>query len=196
MKKPSMTSFLIAFLLAAAVCTHGKAEEVKDSNGNPVVVGEKYFIRTVTSTESNLGGGLAPGPIRLAPSCPLGIAHLRHRALQVSFGYPYIIGRDTIDTSSDINIEFRSELWPYCDEFSKLWAVDVRPSAPNEHDLIIGGERKSPNSAFKIEKATGAYTYKQWVEIINTRTHVGERLFTFIIKFNKALCFRRCNYET
>ena len=59
MKKPSVTSFLIAFLLAAAVCTHGQEEEVMDSSGNPVKVGEKYFIQPV-KTESNPGGGLIP----------------------------------------------------------------------------------------------------------------------------------------
>ncbi|CAN7087739.1 unnamed protein product [Brassica oleracea var. botrytis] len=72
MKKPSVTAFLIAFLLAAAVCTHGEEEEVKDSNGNPVKVGERYFIQPV-KTESNPGGGLIPYPIRRYQTCPLGI---------------------------------------------------------------------------------------------------------------------------
>ncbi|KAJ4870364.1 Kunitz family trypsin and protease inhibitor protein [Raphanus sativus] len=124
------TSFLVTFLLAAAVCTHA-LEEVKDSNGNPVRVGAQYFIQ-----------------------------RLRPRVTTGSFGYhPNILGRDTIDTSADINIEFRSPIWPVCTEFSKLWAVDSS-SASKEPAVIIGGEPKSPNSAFKIEKAAGAHTYK------------------------------------
>ncbi|XP_056850282.1 kunitz trypsin inhibitor 2-like [Raphanus sativus] len=64
-----------------------------------------------------------------------------------------------LDTSADINIEFRSEIWPACTEFSKLWAVDSS-SASKEPAVIVGGELKSPNSAFKIEKAAEAHTYK------------------------------------
>ncbi|KAJ4874927.1 Kunitz family trypsin and protease inhibitor protein [Raphanus sativus] len=155
------TSFLVTFLLAAAVCTHG-LEEVKDSNGNPVRVGAQYFIQPV-KTESNNGGGLVPAATNILPFCPLGITQTLlpyQPGLPVSFGYhPNILGRDTIDTSADINIEFRSPIWPVCTEFSKLWAVDSS-SASNEPAVIIGGEPKSPNSAFKIEKAAGAHTYK------------------------------------
>ncbi|KAG2254010.1 hypothetical protein Bca52824_084146 [Brassica carinata] len=40
-----------------------------------------------------------------------------------------------------------------------LWAVDDSSSA-KEPAIIIGGKLERPNSAFKIEKATGAHTYK------------------------------------
>ncbi|CAN6935131.1 unnamed protein product, partial [Brassica oleracea] len=162
MKKPSVTAFLIAFLLAAAVCTHGEEEEVKDSNGNPVKVGERYFIQPV-KTESNPGGGLIPYPIRRYQTCPLGITETldpNQPGLPVSFGYPFIIGRDTIETYSYINIEFRPQIWPVCTEFSRLWAVDYSSSAAKEPAIIIGGKRENQNSAFKIEKATEAHTYK------------------------------------
>ncbi|CAN6935195.1 unnamed protein product [Brassica oleracea] len=71
------------------VCTHGK-EEVKDSNGNPVKIGAKYFIQPAKSN-----GG-----------------------------------------------------------------VDVSSFAAKEPAIMVGGEKKSPNSLFKIEEATGAHTYK------------------------------------
>ncbi|KAJ4870366.1 Kunitz family trypsin and protease inhibitor protein [Raphanus sativus] len=129
MKKPSVTPFLITLLLAAAVCTHGK-EVVKDSNGNPVKIGAKYFIQPVKSN----GGGLVPAAINILP------LH--------------------IVTSTTINIQFHSDIWPVCNELSKLWAVDVSSSAAKEPAVIIGGERTAPNSLFKIEKDAGAHTYK------------------------------------
>ncbi|KAL0807584.1 hypothetical protein Bca101_100076 [Brassica carinata] len=136
--------------MGAAVCTHG-LEEVKDSNGNPVNVGAQYFIQPV-KTESNNGGGLVPAAINILPFCPLGITQTLlpyQPGLPVRFAYhPNILGRYTIDTSSDIIIGF-----------SKLWAVDDSSSA-KEPAIIIGGKLERPNSAFKIEKATGAHTYK------------------------------------
>ncbi|WZZ68833.1 hypothetical protein YC2023_080203 [Brassica napus] len=126
-----MATFLIAFLLAAAVFTHGK-EVVKDTNGNPVKPGAKYFIQAV-ETESNMGGGLIPNAIKY-PTCPFGITQTR---------FP-----------------FRPEMWVFCTEFSKLWAVDVSSSAAKEPAIIIGGELRRPDSVFKVEKATRAHTYK------------------------------------
>ncbi|CAN6935109.1 unnamed protein product [Brassica oleracea] len=159
MKKPSVTPFLITLLLAAAVCTHGK-EQVKDSNGNPVNLGAKYFIQPAKSN----GGGLVPAAINILPFCPLGINQAllpSQPGLPVSFGYyPPFVGTDYIYTSTSINIEFRSEIWPVCNELSKLWAVDVSSSAAKEPAIIIGGESTAPNSLFKIEEATGAHTYK------------------------------------
>ena len=156
------TSFLvITLLMAAAVYTHG-LEEVKDSNGNPVNVGAQYFIQPV-KTESNNGGGLVPAATNILPFCPLGITQTLlpyQPGLPVSFAYhPNILGRYHIDTSSDIIIGFVSNIWPVCNEFSKLWAVDDSSSA-KEPAIIIGGKLERPNSAFKIEKATGAHTYK------------------------------------
>ncbi|XP_018452816.2 LOW QUALITY PROTEIN: kunitz trypsin inhibitor 2 [Raphanus sativus] len=159
MKKPSVTPFLITLLLAAAVCTHGK-EVVKDSNGNPVKIGAKYFIQPVKSN----GGGLVPAAINILPFCPLGITQTLspyQPGLPVIFGYyPPFVGTDHIVTSTTINIQFHSDIWPVCNELSKLWAVDVSSSAAKEPAVIIGGERTAPNSLFKIEKDAGAHTYK------------------------------------
>ncbi|KAF2592788.1 hypothetical protein F2Q70_00045314 [Brassica cretica] len=159
MKEPSMATFLIAFLLAAAVFAHGK-EVVKDTNGNPVKPGAKYFIQAV-ETESNMGGGLIPNAIKY-PTCPFGIIQTRfpyQPGTPVNFEYPFI-DRDSFETSSDIHIRFRPEMWVFCTEFSKLWAVDVSSSAAKEPVIIIGGELRRPDSVFKVEKATRAHTYK------------------------------------
>ncbi|KAF8111239.1 hypothetical protein N665_0076s0226 [Sinapis alba] len=157
------TSFLLTLLLAAAVCcTHG-IEEVKDSNGNPVKIGAKYFIQPV-KTDTNNGGGLVPAAINILPFCPLGITQTLlpyQPGLPVSFEYyPVFVGTDYISTSTSINIKFESDVWPVCNELSKLWAVDVSSSAAKEPAIIIGGERTAQNSSFKIEEATGANTYK------------------------------------
>ncbi|KAL0807579.1 hypothetical protein Bca101_100071 [Brassica carinata] len=153
------TFFLVTLLLAAAVCTHGR-EQVKDSNGNPVKRGAKYFIQPAKSN----AGGLVPAAINLLPFCPLGITQTLlpyQPGLPVSFGYePVIVGTDYIYTSTTINIEFESDIWPVCNELSKLWAVDVSSSAAKEPAIIIGGESTAPNSLFKIEEATEANTYK------------------------------------
>ncbi|XP_013613795.1 PREDICTED: kunitz-type serine protease inhibitor DrTI-like [Brassica oleracea var. oleracea] len=142
-----------------SVCTHGK-EEVKDYNGNSVKIGAKYFIQPAKSN----GGGLVPAPINVYFFCPLGItqALLPYKpGLPVSFAYePVIVDTDYIYTSTSINIEFRSEVWPVCDDFSKLWTVDVSSFAAKEPAIMVGGEKKSPNSLFKIEEATGAHTKK------------------------------------
>ncbi|CAH2059887.1 unnamed protein product [Thlaspi arvense] len=71
MLKPSMVSFLITLLLAAALCTHGQ-EPVKDTAGNPVKAGEQYFIQPV-KPDGNNGGGLVPAAISVFRFCPLGI---------------------------------------------------------------------------------------------------------------------------
>ncbi|KAL0807594.1 hypothetical protein Bca101_100086 [Brassica carinata] len=143
-----MATFLIAFLLAAAVFTHGK-EVVKDTNGNPVKPGAKYFIQAV-ETESNMGGGLIPNAIKY-PTCPFGITQTR---------FPYQPGTPTALKRLPIHIRFRPEMWVFCTEFSKLWAVDVSSSAAKEPAIIIGGELRRPDSVFKVEKATRAHTYK------------------------------------
>ncbi|KAG2321758.1 hypothetical protein Bca52824_014971 [Brassica carinata] len=157
------TSFLVTLLLAAAVCTHC-IEQVKDSNGNPVKLQRaKYFIQPV-KTDSNNGGGLVPAATNILPFCPLGITQTLlpyQPGLPVSFAYdPVRVGTDYIYTSTPINIEFESDIWPVCNDFSKLWAVDVSSSAAKDPAVIIGGKRGSPDSEFKIEKTTGENTYK------------------------------------
>ncbi|CAH8359254.1 unnamed protein product [Eruca vesicaria subsp. sativa] len=154
MKKPSVTSLLITLLLSAAICAHGTT----NSNGDPVKVGEKYFMQPV-KTENNNGGGLVPAPTNILPFCPLGITQTLlpyQPGLPVTFRYTENIDRDYITTNTPINIEFRSDIWPVCNEFSKLWAVDDSSSA-----IIIGGKEKSPKSEFKIQNVTvEEHTYK------------------------------------
>ena len=103
--------------------------------------------------------GLVPAATKILPSCSLGITqtHLpNQRGIPVSFRYTETIDRDYVTTDTSINIEFMSEIWPVCSEFSKLWAVDDSSSA-----IIIGGKHKSPNSAFKIQNVTvEEHTYK------------------------------------
>ncbi|CAH8302398.1 unnamed protein product [Eruca vesicaria subsp. sativa] len=153
MKKPSMISALITLILAAAVCTT-YGEPVKDTAGNPVRVGEKYFITPV-----NTGGGLVPHHHSNFPFCPLGIAVIPYPpGLAVSFTYPFSLPV-IVATSSFVNIEFRSDNWPDCNEFSKFWQVDNTSSSSKEPAIIIGAE----NRGFKIEKAgeeAGENTYK------------------------------------
>ncbi|KAG2321756.1 hypothetical protein Bca52824_014969 [Brassica carinata] len=151
MKKPSVTCLLITFLLSAAVCVHGTT----DADGEPVKVGEKYFMQPVKSN----GGGLVPAATNILPFCPLGITQTLlpyQPGLPVSFRYTETIDRDFITTDTSINIEFESDIWPVCNEFSKLWAVDESSSA-----IIIGGKQKSPNSVFKVQNVTvEEHTYK------------------------------------
>uniref|UniRef100_A0A1J3H3W6 Kunitz-type trypsin inhibitor-like 1 protein n=1 Tax=Noccaea caerulescens TaxID=107243 RepID=A0A1J3H3W6_NOCCA len=202
MKKPSVFSFLISLLLAAAVCTHGK-EQVKDTNGNPVKVGEKYFIQPV-KTASNNGGGLVPAAITVLPFCPLGITQTLlpyQPGLPVSFAFPYVIPDTIVETSSIVNIKFESDIWPVCNEFSKLWEVDVSSSAAKEPAILIGGKSGAENSAFKIEKAgegAGANTYKLTTSTGTVGTTPGAWLSapqllitnddskTLLVKFNKV----------
>lgn len=196
MKKPSVTSFLITLLLSAAVCAHGTTE----SNGNPVKVGEKYFMQPV-KTEHNNGGGLVPAATNILPSCPLGITQTRlpyQQGIPVTFRYTETIDRDFITTNTSINIEFRSDIWPVCNEFSKLWAVDDSSSA-KEPAIIIGGKHKSPNSAFKIQNVTvEEHTYKLTTSYGTVGTTPGAWLSapqllvtndeskTLVVKFVKA----------
>lgn len=164
MKKPSVLFFLITLLLAAAVCTHGH-ELVNDKDGNPVKLGEQYFIQPV-KTKTNNGGGLVPAAINILPFCPLGITRTLlpyQPGLPVSFTLPYALEETFVKTSLAINIEFKSNIWPVCNEFSKFWEVDVSSSAPEEPAILIGGKPKEENSWFKVEKAgegAGANTYK------------------------------------
>ncbi|CAN6935103.1 unnamed protein product, partial [Brassica oleracea] len=128
--------------------------------------GKKYFMLPV-KTENNDGGrgvpwhsyGLVPAATKILPSCSLGITQTRlpnQRGIPVSFRYTETIDRDYVTTDTSINIEFMSDIWPVCSEFSKLWAADDSSSA-----IIIGGKHKSPNSAFKIQNVTvEEHTYK------------------------------------
>ncbi|CAH8359377.1 unnamed protein product [Eruca vesicaria subsp. sativa] len=157
------TCFLVTFLLAAVVCTHG-LEAVTDSNGNPVKLREKYFIQPI-KTDINNGGGLVPAAITILPFCPLGITQTllpNQPGLPVIFDfYAFYVGRDYLDVSTDTNIKFESNIWPVCNEFSKLWAVDDSSSAAKEPAIIIGGVDTARNSTFKVEKAIrGTNIYK------------------------------------
>ncbi|CAH2066899.1 unnamed protein product [Thlaspi arvense] len=163
MKKPSMVSFLITLLLAAAFCTHGK-EPVKDTAGNQVKAGEQYFIQPV-KPDGNNGGGLVPAAISVFRFCPLGITQSllsNQPGLPVSFGFLSSVTDTIVNTSTDVTIEFKSEIWPFCKDFSKLWAVDDESSSAGEKPpIVIGGKPEQPNSQFKIEKAgERADTYK------------------------------------
>ncbi|KAL0801639.1 hypothetical protein Bca101_056815 [Brassica carinata] len=139
MKKPSLTSFLIAFLLAAAVCTHGEEEEVKDSNGNPVKIYSKYFIKVVETERVTWAVVLFQAPLEIR------LVHLASP-------------KQLIRTNRVCRI--RPELWAWCTDYSTLWAVDFSSPAAKEPAIIISGRPGSPESAFKIEKATKAHTYK------------------------------------
>ncbi|EOA35681.1 hypothetical protein CARUB_v10020902mg [Capsella rubella] len=162
MKKPSVVSFLITLLLAAAVCIQG-SEPVKDTAGNSLQPGKQYFIQPV-QTGRYEGGGLVPSGIATFPTfCPLGITETRRRfepGLPVSFASPLGVV-EFVTTSSIVNIEFHSDDWPVCKEYSKLWKVDDSSSVPNMQAITIGGTQLAQNSQFKIEKAgTEANTYK------------------------------------
>ncbi|KAG7651433.1 Cysteine protease inhibitor WSCP [Arabidopsis thaliana] len=153
MKNPSVISFLIILLSAATICTHGN-EPVKDTAGNPLNTREQYFIQPV-KTESKNGGGLVPAAITVLPFCPLGITQTLlpyQPGLPVSFVLALGVG-STVMTSSAVNIEFKSNIWPFCKEFSKFWEVDDSSSAPKEPSILIGGKMGDRNSSFKIEKA-------------------------------------------
>ncbi|CAH8359272.1 unnamed protein product [Eruca vesicaria subsp. sativa] len=165
------TSFLVILLLAAAVCTHGqrpRAEEVKDSKGNPVLIGEKYFIQPVKSN----GGGLVPAPANIFPLCPLGITQTLlpfQPGLPVSFQYYTIsVIHSPLYVSLSTVIKFESDFWPVCKDFSKVWGVDVSSSAGREPNIIIGGKDTALESAFKVEKATGENTYKLTINVYGT----------------------------
>ncbi|XP_010428099.1 PREDICTED: cysteine protease inhibitor WSCP-like isoform X2 [Camelina sativa] len=167
MKKPSVVSFLITLMLAAAVCIQGqRPDDVKDTNGNSVTLRKgKYFIQPV-KTKSNNGGGLVPAAITILPFCPLGITQTLlpyQPGLPASFKLPYALMETIVKISVPVTIEFKSDIWPVCNEFSKFWEVDVSSSAPKEPDVLIGGKAHEKNSWFKIEKAgegAGANTYK------------------------------------
>ncbi|CAL9240398.1 unnamed protein product [Arabidopsis halleri] len=164
MKKPSVISFLITLLLAAAVCIHG-GEPVNDKDGNPVKLGEKYFIQPV-KTKTNNGGGLVPATTSiLPPYCPLGVTQTilpDQPGLPVSFTLPYALEETVVLTSLVVNIEFKSKIWA-CDEFSKFWKVNETSSASEEPLILVGGTPREPNSWFMIEIAgerPEANTYK------------------------------------
>ncbi|XP_010415968.1 PREDICTED: cysteine protease inhibitor WSCP-like isoform X3 [Camelina sativa] len=167
MKKPSVVSFLITLMFAASVvCIQGqRQEEVKDGDGNPVKLGEQYYIQPV-KTKSNNGGGLVPAATNRLPICPLAITQTLlpyQPGLPVSFNLPYALMETIVKTFVAVNIEFRSDIWPVCNEFSKFWEVDVSSPAHKEPKILIGGKPQEKNSWFKIENAgegTGENTYK------------------------------------
>ncbi|EOA33882.1 hypothetical protein CARUB_v10021379mg [Capsella rubella] len=151
MKKPSVVSFLITLMLAAAVCIQGnEPEEVKDRDGNPVELANQYFIQPV-KTERNNGGGLVPATAKIFPliSCPLVVTQTilpLQPGVPVRFALP-LSEAEVISTSS---------------VFLKLWKVNDSSSASKEPAIIIDGTTpQAQNSQFKIEKAaTGENTYK------------------------------------
>ncbi|KAL1219857.1 Kunitz trypsin inhibitor 2 [Cardamine amara subsp. amara] len=162
MKTPSMVSFLITLLLAAAVCIQGQ-EPVKDTSGNDLKTGQKYFIQPVKTN----GGGLVPAPpIDILHACPLGVVQTLlpfQPGLPVSFSFPDTDVETTVNTNDSPNIEFQSDIWPFCTEFSKFWKVNDSSSATQEPPLLIAGTPGKQNSGFKIENAgegAGANTYK------------------------------------
>ncbi|XP_010414863.1 PREDICTED: cysteine protease inhibitor WSCP-like [Camelina sativa] len=167
MKKTSVVSLLITLMFAASVvCIQGqRQEEVKDRDGNPVKLGEQYFIQPV-KTKSNNGGGLVPAATNILPFCPLGITQTLlpyQPGLPASFKLPYALMETIVKTSVPVTIEFKSDIWPVCNEFSKFWEVDVSSSAPKEPKILIGGKPQEKNSWFKIENAgegAGANIYK------------------------------------
>ncbi|KFK23760.1 hypothetical protein AALP_AAs43197U000100 [Arabis alpina] len=59
-------------------------------------------------------------------------------------------------------IEFKSDIWPVCNEFSKLWAVKTEElsDVSKEPPIIIGGRDRATNARFFVQKAEGANTYK------------------------------------
>ncbi|KAL0731652.1 hypothetical protein Bca4012_027746 [Brassica carinata] len=151
-------------MLAAAVCTHGGQEPVLDTAGNPVLRTAQYLIQPY-SPRSN-GGGLLPVPVKLLPLCPLGISQSSVTALPglpVSFSYPYALMDTYVSEGQAVNIEFKSDAWPGCEEFSKFWEVDESSSASEEPAILIGGKKRERNSWFRIErkeKFVGGNAYK------------------------------------
>ncbi|KAG2281610.1 hypothetical protein Bca52824_052830 [Brassica carinata] len=152
-----LVSFLITLMLAAAVCTHGE-NRVNDTDGNPLRTTAQYLILPL-SPRSN-GGGLLPVPVKLQPLCPLGISQSSVKALPglpVSFSYPYAIMDTYVNEMEAINIEFKSDAWPGCEEFSKYWEVDESSSASEEPAILVGGKKHERNSWFKIERKEPFY---------------------------------------
>ncbi|CAH8257926.1 unnamed protein product [Arabidopsis lyrata] len=167
MKKPSVVSFLITLLLAAAVCIHG-GEPVKDIVGNYLKTDQQYFIQPANTD----GGGLVPAPPTIFPLCPLGIVQTLHPyqpgVPPVSFSMPYANMETTVSTDDYVNIEFKSNIWA-CNKFSKFWKVNETSSASEEPLILVGGTPQEPNSWFKIDIAgegAGANSYKLTIFII------------------------------
>ncbi|NP_001288806.1 trypsin inhibitor B precursor [Brassica rapa] len=152
-----LVSFLITLMLASRVCTHGE-NRVDDTDGNPLRTTAQYLILPL-SPRSN-GGGLLPVPVKLQPLCPLGISQSSVKALTglpVSFSYPYAIMDTYVNEMEAINIEFKSDAWPGCEEFSKYWEVDESSSASEEPAVLVGGKSTERNSWFRIERKEPFY---------------------------------------
>ncbi|KAG2313178.1 hypothetical protein Bca52824_024735 [Brassica carinata] len=156
-----LVSFLITLMLAAAVCTQ-RPEHVLDTE-NPVLTTAQYLILPYSPRN---GGGLLPVPVKLLPLCPLGISQSSVTALPglpVSFSTPYVLMETHVHVMDYVNIEFRSEAWPGCEEFSKYWEIDESSSASKEPAVLIGGEKRVQNSWFRIkreENFVGGNAYK------------------------------------
>lgn len=161
MKNPSVVSFLITLLLAAAVCIQG-GEPVKDTTGNDMKTDQQYIIQPVNTNGS---GDLVPAPPTLDPLCPLGIVQTLFPSIPgipVSFSIPYAIMETTVSTDDYVNIEFKSTFIA-CNKFSKFWKVNESSSATEEPLILVGGTPQEPSSWFKIENAgegAGENTYK------------------------------------
>ncbi|XP_010428105.1 PREDICTED: cysteine protease inhibitor WSCP-like [Camelina sativa] len=177
MNKPSVVSFLITLLLAAAVCIQG-GEPVKETVGNYLKTDQQYYIQPVNTNFP--GGGLVPAPPTLGSLCPLGIVQTALYyipGVPVSFSTPNAIMETTISTDDYVNIEFKSKIW-FCDKFSKFWKVDESSSAAEEPSILVGGTKQEQNSWFKIENAgegAEANTYK----LTSFAGPVGTKLGTF-----------------
>ncbi|KAJ4874930.1 Kunitz family trypsin and protease inhibitor protein [Raphanus sativus] len=156
MSSSLLLSFLIALLLAAAVCTHGQVlpPPVTDTDGNIVRVNERYIIQPV-NTGIN-GGGLIP-VAAILPSCPLGIteAFPGESGVLVRIAFPPwlippILPLTIVRTNTDMTIEFQSNI---CNRISKFWEVDEFAQNPNQPEILIGGNQRRRNSWFRIERA-------------------------------------------
>ncbi|XP_010414864.1 PREDICTED: cysteine protease inhibitor WSCP-like [Camelina sativa] len=158
MNKPSVVSFLITLLLAAAVCTQA-GEPVKVTVETDLKTDQQYYIQPVNTNVP--GGGLVPAPPTLGSLCPLGIVQTAITfipGVPVTFSFPNPTTKTTISTDDYVNIEFKSKFW-LCDQLSKFWKVDESSSATEEPSILVGGTKQEQNSWFKIEKA-GTNTYK------------------------------------
>ncbi|XP_019082789.1 PREDICTED: cysteine protease inhibitor WSCP-like [Camelina sativa] len=162
MNKPSVVSFLITLLLAAAVYIQA-GEPVKVTVETDLKTDQQYYIQPVNTNFP--GGGLVPAPPTLGSLCPLGIVQTAITfipGVPVTFSFPNSTTKTTISTDDYVNIEFKSKFW-LCDKLSKFWEVDESSSATEEPSILVGGTKQEQNSWFKIEKAgerAGANTYK------------------------------------
>nr|2DRE_A Chain A, Water-soluble chlorophyll protein [Lepidium virginicum]2DRE_B Chain B, Water-soluble chlorophyll protein [Lepidium virginicum]2DRE_C Chain C, Water-soluble chlorophyll protein [Lepidium virginicum]2DRE_D Chain D, Water-soluble chlorophyll protein [Lepidium virginicum]6S2Y_A Chain A, Water-soluble chlorophyll protein [Lepidium virginicum]6S2Y_B Chain B, Water-soluble chlorophyll protein [Lepidium virginicum]6S2Y_C Chain C, Water-soluble chlorophyll protein [Lepidium virginicum]6S2 len=131
-------------------------EPVKDTNGNPLKIETRYFIQPASD---NNGGGLVPANVDLSHLCPLGIVRTSlpyQPGLPVTISTPSSSEGNDVLTNTNIAITFDAPIW-LCPS-SKTWTVD---SSSEEKYIITGGDPKSGESFFRIEKyGNGKNTYK------------------------------------